>query len=212
MLGPSASASASLSALSFFEPLPALASFLASFFGSLAFAACLSGALGGATAGAADASGAAGATSVSAAIAPVSIQAAVAFLALALEDEADQAAAVEVADRVEGDRAVPAAVDAHDPAGAADHEHAGCERQLELDLVADPQRVGAREQEPAAADVDGEALDGDLVGPAVHEHGAGGLDANVFALLQNLDRARRVDAHDVGVGGVGDDRLPAQAH
>src|ERR1035441_5667141 len=118
----------------------------------------------GACAGAAVASsaasvGAAAGACASAAIALLGLQPAAAFVALALEDEADKAPTVEIADVLEGDREASHAVDAPHLAPSRYRQHSLGDRELELDLLADLQGVGAREQEAAAAEVDRVALD-----------------------------------------------------
>src|ERR1700689_2308005 len=85
------------------------------------------------------------------------LQTAAALRALALEDEAHQAAVVALADVVEADRPVAARVGAHDRAAAHDRRAAGGSRETELHPLADLQRVGAGKEHPPAAEVHGVA-------------------------------------------------------
>src|ERR1019366_6701247 len=155
--------------------------------------------------------GAAGACA-SAAIALLGLQPAAAFVALTLEDEADEAPTVEIADVLEGDREASHAVDAHHLAPSRYRQHSLGDRELELDLLADLQGVGAREQETASAEIDRVALDLLAISARVDHHGPGGLNANVLAFLEHLDRARPLDAQHVGLARIIDDGGAAQAH
>src|SRR5580658_4099859 len=89
--------------------------------------------------------------------------------ALVLEDEADQAAAIEILDVLEDDPAVAAGVDPHDPAGAGYRQLTRLQLELEVHGIADPEHAGAREQEAAAADVDRAGVDLGELGAAEHE-------------------------------------------
>src|ERR1019366_5846089 len=114
---------------------------------------------GAAVASSAASVGAEAGACASAAIALLGMQPAAAFVALTLEDEADEAPTVEIADVLEGDREASHAVDAHHLALSRYRQHSLGDRELELDLPADLQGVGAREQETASAEIDRVALD-----------------------------------------------------
>src|SRR5271166_6630994 len=184
-----------LSPLPFFSPLPFLP--LASSLEPLSLASLAGGAATGA-ATAASLGVSISATAASAAI-PVVLQAAAPFGALAVEDEANQAPAVEVADLLEGHGPAPLGVAADDPASPDDRRLPGDRAQPEADLLAGPQRVWSRQQNAAAADVDGVGLDLHFVVAAVDHHRPGGADADVFAFLEHLDRAGFIDAQDARI-------------
>src|SRR6185437_6870727 len=146
MLGPSPSGASCSLAL----PLRGLRGSLAFFSGTAAASGASSSGTSTGPTGASSAPGSSsGASRVASASATVvvSFQSAAAFVALALEDEAHQAPAIQIADRVELDRPATLRVDAHDAPLPRDGGDPGRDRELERQLVADRERVGARQQE-----------------------------------------------------------------
>src|ERR1019366_1657230 len=103
---------------------------------------------GAAVASSAASVGAAAGACASAAIALLGLQPAASFVALTLEDEADEAPTVEIADVLEGDREASHAVDAHHPAPSRYRQHSLGDRELELALLAALQGVGPASRKP----------------------------------------------------------------
>ncbi len=103
------------------------------------------------------------------------------------------------ADLVEADCAAALAVGAHDGPHTHDRGALLGGGEPELDLLADLQGAGSREQDPPAAEIDGVGLNGVAVAPGDHHHGPGGLDADVLALLDLLDGVGLVEAQQLAV-------------